>query len=112
MQPTIGVDSLGGTLWVVPVTLHNPVAAGTDFAGFIDICNAAVFATYFYFPVAVGPANGTDARLEGIIHLGHRIHRTALGLAVRNHDPCKIHIADQPFHQFAGASRAGNDPSA
>ena len=98
MEPALRIDRLGCALCIVPVTLHNSVAAGANLAGFVDIRNAAVLATDLYFPIRMRPANGAHTGLEGIIHFSHGVHGAAFGLAIRDHDSCKIHIVDQTFH--------------
>ena len=86
MHPARLVDGFTGALVVVPITLHDEIAACAEFALFADRDDASLLVDDFYFGVGLDAADRRYSFFQRIVDAGAERIGIVLGETATAHD--------------------------
>ena len=112
VQPVGGIDGFPGALVVIPVTLHDRIAAHADFPFFTHREDAIVLVGDFYLYPGHRFTDGAGTVFQGVVWQGDVIHRTGFGLPVGDQYVPHVHITQHTLHHLGRARCAGHDAGA
>ncbi|HSY15099.1 MAG TPA: hypothetical protein VK816_03860 [Jatrophihabitantaceae bacterium] len=100
-------------LGFVPVSAHDRVTAGAEFAGLVAADRpAGGRIDHLHLQVRVYGDDGEHPALQAVVGLSLGGDRRGLGHAVADRHLAAAHLLDHPLHDLDRAGRAGHDPGA
>ena len=113
VQPTVLIDSGGGSFGHLIITLHDVVAADNEFAGrAVGQVFACIGVDDLGFHERHLFADGVDPDLQRIVYGSHRAGGRSFGLSVGNGDLGHVHLVYDVAHDFNRAGRTRHDARA
>ena len=113
MHPALGVDGFGCLGRIVPVAVHDRVAARTQLTALAwrnDDAGVGVNDLHLQMRLHLTHGGHTFGQRRGGAALA--AHRAGFGHAVGDGDFRQVHVVHHPLHHGGGARRAGHDAGA
>src|SRR5262245_31459913 len=112
MHPAAGIDRLRGFLHIVPVTLHDGIAARAKLARFARRDDAAFGIDDLHFDVGVDAADRAHALLQRVVGRSLEADRTGLRHAVADGHVAHMHLTHDALHHLCRTRRTRHDAGA
>src|SRR6266404_4352568 len=108
VHPAVGIKHVGGLLSLVPISQHDAVATGAQFAGFAAGHHAALEVDDLDLDMRMNAPDGGHPPLQRIVGGALEADRAGLGHAVADRHLAHVHLLVDAPHHLDRAGRAGH----